>query len=465
MAAYRFDAFKKVDDFTGINQEFERTYYPVSSLVNTNQFEFNIGASSRNFMDLSKSRLTLDIAVTKENGDKLVKDKDLVAPIANSGHSVFKSLDVLLNSTSLNSGENVHYAYRSYLHSILTKDKMWEESCGKIESYFCDSPASHDSNDVKSTSNVGLRERWYQIRNTGGRFQVSIYLTSDIFLMEEYLCPGVGIYLKFTLHRPEFYLITSQDERYKYQIDNAVLYMSYLSVNENISVAYERAIAREPALFKYPRTDTKSFVLPQGSTTASLDQIITHGPFDTMTLTFIPNSKYGGEYKSTPLHFPHYNLDFCALSWEGTLVTGLAFSPRFNKKSTTSAFTTGDEVEVDTPPAVAPDPTPLDVEHYVDIYSQLFQHEGNKNRGSLITPSHFKNGYFIIKYNMPKQPKTTSPAGSGLQSLARISLKFGEPLPEAVTVLLITTTSSYLAIDKDRNVILHPEVAYPKKFR
>lgn len=469
MAAIRFDAFRKIDDFTGISHEFVRSYYPISSLENTNQFEYAIPPSSRNFMDLTKSRLTLDICITKADGSSL-DATSLCAPVANAGNSLFRSLDVLLNSTNLNAGENVHYAYRSYIHQLLTKDSVFAQSWGRCEAFLPDSPHSHKDNNVISSSNAGLRDRYYKaVKHTHGKYQVSIYLTSDVFQMEQFLCPGVGIHLKFTLHRPEFYIITSQTEQYTYKVTNAVLYMTYLSVSDSIYTAYENAIAKEPALFKYPRTDTKSFVLSQGSSTASLDQIITHGPFDTMIIALINNRDYSGQYDSTPLCFQHYNLDFCSLSWEGTLISGQAFSPKFVKDdSKTYEAMNVDEEKPEEPPEEPPVPpvaTAKEVEKFADIYSQLFNVSGNKNCGSFITPSMFTGGYFLIRYDIPPQKKQPSPAGSGLQGLARISLKFAEPLPEAVTCLLITTTNSYLAIDKDRNVILFPEVMYPKKFK
>ena len=148
--------------------------------------------------------------------------------------------------------------------------------------------------------------------------------------MKEYLPPGVSIHLKMYLQRPEFYLITADTETYNYHVTKATLYMTYLTVKDNVFTAYENALAKKMAFFSYPRTSTKTFILPEGSSSASLDKIITDGPWDRMVILLISNENYAGSYKTTPLYFRHFGLDFIALTWEGRLITGQAFTPRLD---------------------------------------------------------------------------------------------------------------------------------------
>jgi hypothetical protein len=85
----------------------------------------------------------------------------------------------------------------------------------------------------------------------------------------------------------------------------------------------------------------------------------------------------------------------------------------------------------------------------------LFEGSGihHSNAGLQITPNMYINGFFMLLYDLTpdlaaSEGHVSAPASGDI----RIDLKFGTPLPEAITCLLYLEYDNSVRIDLMRNV-------------
>ena len=437
MANSKFDAFQSIPRDTTIVNEFCRMYSPVTAPRNNDIVEFNVVSSGRNFIDLSRTRMKVTIEITKTDGTAITKDNKC-APIANSFYSLFKSVEVQLNGTQMNQGESSNSIHKAYIDILMTKDEQYVKTQGMLTGFLKDSAFNVDSVNMSQSDNTGLRKRWFYVKQNG-KAELSGFLVNDIFQIDKYLPSGIGLNLKFHLTRPECYLMTGDDSEYTYTISAATLYVNYITPSDTLFVGFHKALDKELALFRCPRSDLSAFVIPANVTTAFVDNILTQGIPQVVYVTLLLNRSYSGVKDKSPFNYQHFSANLITLEFEGRTVGGYSLSPKFNKD-----YSEGTTINYD--------------HQFADAYMNLFFKHGNKSQGCLISPEEYRGGFFILRWDIPEQLRNQKPAADTPQGLTRISFKFDTALTEPVCVLIYTQYNSVFGIDAQKNVLLYPPV-------
>ena len=94
-------------------------YAPISSVQNPNSAITFLIAGTDEYIDLSKTILTVTGNIMKKDGTTKLTggDQSNVAPVNNFLHSLFRQVDVYLNGKQVTPAMGT-YAYRSYIETL-----------------------------------------------------------------------------------------------------------------------------------------------------------------------------------------------------------------------------------------------------------------------------------------------------------------------------------------------------------
>ena len=204
-------------------------YAPLSSVENANSAITFLIAGTDEYIDLSKTILTVTGKITKKDGESKLNgnDQSNVAPVNNFLHSLFRQVDVYLNGKQVTPAMGT-YAYRSYIETLLNYDVSAKQSQFSSALYYKDTPGQmekvgalassttlnyrtaqgtagvsgeQDASEklhVPESGNVGFAKRHQFIKN-GNRFVLSGPIFADIFMTDRLLLNMMD--LKVVLNR------------------------------------------------------------------------------------------------------------------------------------------------------------------------------------------------------------------------------------------------------------------------
>ena len=187
-------------------------YAPLSSVENPDSAITYLIAGTDEYIDLSKTILTVTGKITAEGGAALTGgNQTSVAPVNNFLHSLFKQVDVYLNGKQVTPAIST-YAYRAYIETLLNYDVSAKKSQFTSALYYKDTATQMDKvgalpalKEVKiksksgtetdgwlytaGTGNQGFAKRSEFIRN-GKQFVLSGPIFADIFMSDRLIEHG-----------------------------------------------------------------------------------------------------------------------------------------------------------------------------------------------------------------------------------------------------------------------------------
>ena len=187
-------------------------YAPLSSVENPDSAITYLVAGTDEYIDLSKTILTVRGEITKGDGSTLTGGgQSNVAPVNNFLYSLFKQVDVYLNGKQVTPTMGT-YAYRAYIETLLNYDVSAKKSQFTSALYYKDTATQMDeagalpktvdlnSNTVRvpGTGNQGFAKRSAFVQN-GKQFVLSGPIFADIFMSDRLLLNMMD--LKVVLNR------------------------------------------------------------------------------------------------------------------------------------------------------------------------------------------------------------------------------------------------------------------------
>ena len=119
-------------------------YAPLSSVENPDSAITYLIAGTDEYIDLSKTILTVRGEITKGDGTKLTGGGQTdVAPVNNFLHSLFRQVDVYLNGKQVTPAMGT-YPYRAYIETLLNYDASAKESQFTSALYYKDTATKMD---------------------------------------------------------------------------------------------------------------------------------------------------------------------------------------------------------------------------------------------------------------------------------------------------------------------------------
>ena len=330
-------------------------YAPLSSVENPNSAITFLIAGTDEYIDLSKTILTVTGKVTLKDGTSKLAGggQSNVAPVNNFLHSLFRQVDVYLNGKQVTPAMGT-YAYRSYIETLLNYDVSAKESQFSSALYYKDTATQMEESrtlgwssqvvnyrsagafdfsagstttqnaSVKvyapSTGNQGFAKRHQFIKN-GNRFVLSGPIFSDIFMTDQLLLNMMDLKVVLNRSSDAFSLMeignNSDPILPKVQLTDVVLKVRKVRVDQSVSDGVERMLKQTPALYPIRRVECKILTIPANLPNVRQDNIFSGIIPNSFVVGLVHVDASTGEYDKNPYNFQHFGVTSVSLTANG----------------------------------------------------------------------------------------------------------------------------------------------------
>lgn len=421
----------------------EVAYKPIASLDNSSVLEFVSLGHGDTYRDLSSIYLRLklqlikikdgkeelytgqDIKITKPDGTVGTVSDDGPGVVNNILHSLFRQCTIYLNGKLISQTDN-NYNFRAYIENLLNYGKDAASTHLESVGWYLD---ENNMEVLESREeNVGYHAR-QELFDTSNVVELMGKIHGDMFNQDKLLINGVDLRVVLTLERPEFYILSKDDDPNspRIKILDATMHMNHVTVNPNIMLAHETVLQRSNAIYPYKRVEVKTYTIPANSYTLSLDNIVIGQLPNLLVFAMVDNDAYTGKRAKNPYNFKHNNITRFNLSVNGVQIPNLPLEFDYSKKR------------------------PVSTRGYISLFKGTGIHYFDK--GHQISKKFFDNGCFLVAFDLTTDLSYNSTCGNLLnQGTVRIEGRFKEALKTTVTCIVYAEYDGSIQIDKDRNV-------------
>ena len=424
--------FKTTPEELGIESIKWIEYRPTSQLTHGAAITFSIPPSPV-YMDLKRSRLHVKCRILVGDGTHLpaippgisnIPDEAKVGPINNVLGSLFSQMDISLQQQVITSTVSTNYPYKAYLDTLLTTDYSAQTKL-LARLFYPDRLVNEitDKDPVTGT-NYGLTSRCLFFRESK-EVDMEGPLFMDICQQDRLILDGVAVDIKCYPKSEPFVLIsTNSPPSYKLEITDVVLKVCMVQVSPGIITGHSRALEWAPARYPIHRSDIKTFAVPQGQFSLTVEDVFQGTCPDQVLVGLVSSSAYNGSYTTNPFNFKHYKCNFAAFYVDGQSVPARPLQPNY------------------------------ETDNYMDAYVAFVTGLGTSEApyyDTIVSKYDFKNGYCFYFFDLSYQRDLHSESKKGN---ARLELKFAEALPESVTAVLYAKFPATVEINKSRRVTI-----------
>ena len=446
-------------------------YAPLSSVENTDSPINFLVTGTDEYIDLSKTILTVTGKIVKDNESVLDgANQTNVAPVNNFLHSLFKQVDVYLNGKQVTPAMGT-YAYRAYIETLLNYDVSAKESQFSSALYYKDTATQMDEagslpssqtinyknvsgqnaslkNYIPGTGNQGFAKRSKFIQNSK-QFVLSGPIFADIFMTDRLLLNMMDLRVVLNRSAPGFCLMDTTGEgtnakpylvKPKVQLSHVELKIRKVKLDQAVSDGIERMLKQTPALYPIRRVECKILTVPANLPTTRQDNIFSGLIPKTFVVGFVTASAAGGVYHKNPYNFAHFGVTSLSLTANGEEIPFKQLTLKYPKKPNGEIDTTaGEDDDLD----------------FDEAYNTLFSGTGKiyTNAGLDIDRDDYPGGYalyaFDLSPDMCKSSQYFNTVQRGSLSLALTFKAHKDPL----ALVCYGDFENVIRVDAERNAI------------
>ena len=445
-------------------------YAPLSSVENANSAITFLIAGTDEYIDLSKTILTVTGKITKKDGTSKLdgNDQSNVAPVNNFLHSLFRQVDVYLNGKQVTPAMGT-YAYRSYIETLLNYDVSAKQSQFSSALYYKDTPGQMDKTGalaslksfnyqkpggnnnvgidasdklyVPESGNVGFAKRHQFIKN-GNRFVLSGPIFSDIFMTDRLLLNMMDLKVVLNRSSDAFSLMEIGNNpaiEPKVQLTDVVLKVRKVKVDQSVSDGVERMLKQTPALYPIQRVECKILTIPANLPNVRQDNIFSGIIPNSFVVGLVHVDASTGEYDKNPYNFQHFGVTSVSLTANGQEIPFKLLTLKYPSDATGKIDPANDN-ELD----------------FDEAYNTLFSGTGKiySNAGLDITREDYPGGYALYAFDLtPDMCKSADYFNTVQRRSLTLALTFGESKDHAIGMVCYGDFENIIRIDSERNAI------------
>ena len=369
---------------------------------------FHIHGSEGDYLDLNDSLLYVKFQVLTSDKKQLAATATLAA-VNYTLNALFSDITVYLNDTIIEGGAQL-YPYKSTIENIFGFNRQTR----KLQL----APMGYDADRDN-------RKAW--IARSADKELVGA-LRIDFFNQPKYLLPNVDVRVVLTKSKAKFALCGGGGGNPRLVISEAKLYIRRVRVNTSVSTAHELSLEKKNAIYPYTRGQVISYSIAAGSLSHFRDNVFSSSLLPKFVIVgFVKASAFNGDnVDDEPFHFQHFNVSSIALYRDGL---SLPYREPYEPDFAHDLFT----------------------KDYMKSIIHNPQHL-NTNLNNGISLKDFKDMYTLFTFNLTPDFDMTQcqmPKDGNL----RLEVKFAQPLPNAINVLVYGTFDTQIEITKDRKVV------------
>ena len=452
-------------------------YAPISSVQNPDSAITFLIAGTDEYIDLSKTILTVTGKVTLKDGTSKLAGggQSNVAPVNNFLHSLFRQVDVYLNGKQVTPAMST-YAYRSYIETLLNYDVSAKESQFASALYYKDTATKMEETGTLEWSsqivnyrtagtidftggsttsqnssvrvykppkgNAGFAKR-HQFITNGNQFVLSGPIFSDIFMTDRLLLNMLDLKVVLNRSTDSFSLMEIGNTgdsiiEPKVHFTNVVLKVRKVKVDQAVSDGVERILKQTPALYPIRRVECKILTIPEQLPNIRQDNIFSGIIPKPFVFGLVHVDAYNGTYGKNPYNFQHFGVTNVSLTANGQEIPF---------KQLTLKYPKDENGKVD--PATD---TELDFD---EAYNTLFSGTGKiySNAGLDITREDYPGGYALYAFDLtPDMCKSSDYFNTVQRGSLTLALTL-KKADHAIGMVCYRDFENVIRIDSERNAI------------
>ena len=424
-----FDYFTKPIYQAAILDEYDQDFAPLAPVQAGSPIDFHIPPTSDLYRDLNNTKLMVQCKLTK--ADNSAVGANDVGPVNLLLHSLFSSIDLKLDGTSVNDTSDL-YPYRAFLETILNYDHHVLKTRGYLEGWEKDTAGKLDITTAAANgTNAGLVARV-------GRFGTSAVVTLmgrlhlDLFHQNKDIPSFTDIQLRLTPNNNKFLLLNAApaddavQEIYKVVITEAKLFVRTKKVSPSLMVAHQQVLQSTPFRMDFTKVTMQKLQIASGVSTITLPDLYLGTIPDRVAIGFVRDDALAGSYTLNPFNFEHSNISSIKLEVNSEQVPKVALEPNFAKAGSylREYMYTLDSLGYDTG------------QHIFDL-----------------TPVEWANGFTIFAFKLTGGPLGTIRAAPRT-GVVRLSLKFSQATARNISAIVMAEQPATLEIDKYHHVVI-----------
>ena len=446
-------------------------YTPLSSVQNPDSAITFLIAGTDEYIDLSKTILTVTGKVTLKDGTTKLTGggQTNVAPVNNFLHSLFRQVNVYLNGKQVTPAMGT-YAYRSYIETLLNYDVSAKESQFSSALYYKDTATKMDENGalpssktityvgsdthqgdtkvvaknvsipVPGSGNQGFAKRHKFITN-GNQFVLSGPIFADIFMTDRLLLNMMDLKVVLNRSTDAFCLMeigNSSPIEPRVKLTDVVLKIRKVKVDQPISDGVERMLKQTPALYPIRRVECKILTIPEQLPNIRQDNIFSGIIPKSFVVGLVHVDAYNGVYDKNPYNFAHFGVTNVSLTANGQEIPFKQLTLKYPEDSKGKVNPASDD-ELD----------------FDEAYNTLFSGTGKiySNAGLDITRDDYPGGFALYAFDLTPDMCNSSDYFNTVQ---RGSLSLALTLKKqdhAIGMVCYGDFENVIRIDAERNAI------------
>jgi hypothetical protein len=317
-----------------------------------------------------------------------------------------------------------NYVYKAYIETLLNYGDDASRSLLELQGWHAD---TNSLDDIAQADGLIKRK---ELTKNSKVYEVIGSIHASFFNQPLFLLNGVEARINLLLNKPDFYFHAADGSLAMLRIVDATLYLKYVFLNPSLLLAHQKVLQNRNAKYFYNQTEIKQYVVAPKGNSLTIDNVVIGKLPKILLFYMVDNSAYVGKMSKNPLNFKHNNINNFALYINGKQHPGEPIEIDFSEENDITAR----------------------------AYSTLFASTGllKSSQGIQISKSMYKNGYFILAFDLRADSSSNSAACTSLteQGTIRIEARFSKPLSETINCMVHMEFDACVEIDKNRNVFV-----------
>lgn len=414
---------------------------------------FFVSPATDEYIDLQNTKLYVKCKVTQANGENL-RAADVVAPINNLFHSLWKNINFSLGGRMISHSNNMN-GYTSTISHLIHDSEESAESERCMQLIYKDTPNQMDvteareanyqkkipgydlnrvvadNGDVTYTTlplagvvgNNGLHQR-YLLTKDSQHVEMLGPLRIDLCEQERYLPSGVSMRLELQRQKDAYLLMAPDNSTFKVHIEDAYLLLRKVRPSPGVIVGHSEALAKMPAKYPITRKECKVITIPGGLRSVKRDNIYLGQLPKRVVIAMVDSSAAAGSYSRNPYNFKTFNVNHMQLFTDNEPVHVRPLKPDLHHNSYLHCYET--------------------------LYRGLNRMDGEKS--NIIKRVDWDKGYALFAFDLTPDMDAEDHYALIKHGNLSLNIEFSADLPNAIDVLVYAEFDNIIEITSEGNV-------------
>ena len=280
-------------------------YRPSTANLNSGgSIDFLIPPSLTQYVSLSRTRVHVKLRITRGDGSAFnpAEEAHIVTPINWLGATMFETVQLYLNQTLVSASGGQHSPYKAILEALLDKGCFEKNTSLQAGLFKKDTAGRMETYDYPDG---GAAYRW-QWTAASQSFDLCAPIICDLAQQGRLIISGVEMLFKLWLARPEFVLMTDDDDAdYKLDVQECFLRVCKKMPQPAVTMGVATSLELSPILYPFNRTEVRQLLLNAGTYGFSFENLFDGLIPSVMTVAIVSGKSASGTYDTNPFFFQH----------------------------------------------------------------------------------------------------------------------------------------------------------------